>query len=41
MKKYLFMLLAFCAVAFSACSDDDNNDKTMPKLNPNNSSFYL
>ncbi len=41
MKKYLFMLLAFCAVAFSACSDDDNNDKTMPKLNRNNTNISM
>ena len=36
MKKYLFILFALCAVAFSACNDDDDNDKTMPVLSPNN-----
>lgn len=25
-----------CAVAFSACNDDDDNNKTMPELVPNN-----
>lgn len=32
MKKYLFMLFALCAVAFTACSDDDDDSKVLPVL---------
>ena len=41
MKKYLFMLFALCAVAFTACSDDDDDSKVLPVLDPNNTDVYI
>lgn len=42
MKKYLFMLFALCAMAFTACSDDDGGDeRSVPQLSPNNTDLMF
>lgn len=42
MKKYLLMLLALCGMAFTACSDDDDNDdRRTPKISPNNTDLIF
>lgn len=42
MKKYLLMLLALCGMAFTACSDDDDNDdRRTPQISPNNTDLIF
>lgn len=36
MKKYLIAFFAACGTLFAACSNDDDTEKTLPDISPNN-----
>lgn len=41
MKKYLFLLLSICMVAFVACGDDDDDKYVFPQISPNNTNITV